>query len=385
MSVAHPRIGIIGGGQLALMLGRSAGQLGVNAVVLDVDPHCPASAAVTRVYEGTWRQNDRLLEFASEVDVITLENEFVDWQVLRGLEEAGHAVYPKSETIRWIQDKGVQKETLRKAGVATPGFELVGSLDEAVAVAEQFGWPVVLKARRDGYDGRGNATGRDPDSLRQGWERLKTPDNELMVEAFFPFARELAVMVATSRSGARKVYPTVETVQKDHICHETLCPAPVDSVVAAQAAELAVRSVDAFGGIGVFGVELFQDPDDRLVVNEMAPRVHNSGHYTIEACACSQFENHIRSLLDWPLGEVDLRAPVAVMRNLLGDGSGPGFPGAGWGLALAEPGVAVHLYGKKESRLGRKMGHLTALGTDVDQAKRQVEKAASKLSFCVDG
>lgn len=154
---------------------------------------------------------------------------------------------------------------------------------------------------------------------------------------------------------------------------------------AAQAAELAVRSVDAFGGIGVFGVELFQGADNRLAVNEMAPRVHNSGHYTIEACACSQFENHIRSLLDWPLGGVDLRAPAAVMRNLLGDGSGPGFPGTGLDVALVEPDVAIHLYGKSESRLGRKMGHLTALGSDLDQTRRRVELAARELSFSVNG
>lgn len=379
--MSFPRVGIIGGGQLALMLGRAAGQLGVRSVVLDADPQCPALAAVNRVVEGTWRDSAALHAFASEVDVITLENEFVDWEVLRELESRGHRVIPGSETIRWIQDKGIQKETLRRAGVATPEFRCVQSLDEALQVAEAFGWPVVLKARRDGYDGRGNATATDAASLEQGWRTLKRPTNELMVEAFFPFRRELAVMVATSVSGMRRTYPTVETIQKDHICHQTLCPAPVSPDVAEAAAHLAVQAVEAFQGIGVFGVEMFQGTDDGLVVNEMAPRVHNSGHYTIEACACSQFENHIRALLDWPLGDVNLRAPVAVMRNLLGDGAGAGFPTQGWDAALGASGVSIHLYGKRECRLGRKMGHLTVLGEDLQEARDHVEAAASTLRF----
>jgi 5-(carboxyamino)imidazole ribonucleotide synthase len=200
------------------------------------------------------------------------------------------------------------------------------------------------------------------------------------VEQFCPFERELAVMVTRGLDGRSVVYPVVDTVQRDHICHTVTAPARLDPEIAARAAELGARAAAAIQGVGSIGIELFLLRDGTIVINEMAPRVHNSGHYTIEACVCSQFENHIRAVLGWPLGSPALRAPAAAMVNLLGAGDGPAMP-AGLDQALAVPGAHVHIYGKERSVKGRKMGHITALGDTVDEALARAKIAAAGLRF----
>jgi 5-(carboxyamino)imidazole ribonucleotide synthase len=289
-------------------------------------------------------------------------------------------VLPGSGTVKIVQDKLWQKQAVAAEGLPLPRFADTPTRADATRFAEQAGWPLVLKTRRNGYDGKGNFTLRAATDLDAAWTALRGDVNALFAEAWFPFARELAVMITRSRGGGCVTYPVVETVQRDHICHVVKAPADVPAAVAARAAEAARRAVAAVGGVGTFGVELFLAPDGTVAVNELAPRVHNSGHYTIEACDCSQFENHVRAVLGWPLGSPRMRAPAAVMINLLGAGPGPGRP-AGLEEALAVPGVAVHVYGKTTSAKGRKMGHLTALGQTVAEALARAEQAAGRLKF----
>ncbi len=378
--IIGPRIGIIGGGQLARMTAMSALQLGNDVVVLERNPFSPAATLATHSLVGDWNGPKALHDLASRVDVVTLENEFVDAGLLRKLEEAGHTVLPSSRTIGLVQDKLIQKQTLRAAGLPVPPLQDTPDLPALAAAAKSFGYPFLLKARRNGYDGKGNVTVRADSELESAWRKLGGhKDNALFAEAWCPFVRELAVIITRGRKGESAIYPVVETVQRDHICHLVRAPAPVAPEIATRAADVANRAVAAVDAVGSFGVELFQLADGSIVVNELAPRVHNSGHYTIEACICSQFENHVRAVLGLPLGSTRLVAP-AVMVNLLGVGRGSGHP-EGLDRALAVPGAHVHLYGKAVSMPGRKMGHVTAIADTLAEAEQTALSSAAMIKF----
>ncbi len=377
---AAPTVGIIGGGQLAKMLGQAASQLGLQTVVLSEQPHCPAASAVTRVIQGSADEIGALRELAQACDVITLENEFVDADLLEDLEEAGHSVAPGSATMRVVQDKFLQKTALKAAGLAVPEFIDVPDLAALDAAIRLLGLPLVLKKRRNGYDGKGNATIRAEADAKLAWELLNGEENALFAEAFCPFTQELAIMITRGPKKETVAYPVVETIQHHHICRVVKAPAQIPPALADAVADLAKRAIDAVHGVGTFGVELFRTADDRVVINELAPRVHNSGHYTIEACACSQFENHLRAILGWPLGSPAMRLPTAVMINLLGNGKGSGAP-LGIRDALACAGSHIHVYGKSTSAPLRKMGHLTMLGVSLEETLQRASEAAAKIQF----
>jgi 5-(carboxyamino)imidazole ribonucleotide synthase len=369
------RIGIFGGGQLAQMLTQAAISLGVETTIFERTPDSPAGRLTQREIIGPWEDAAALERFAAGCDLVTLENEFVDAAILSALEQRGLPALPSAATVALVQDKLAQKERIAAAGVPVPPFRGVGSPGDVLAAAEVLGWPLVLKARRNGYDGYGNATMGGPADVEAAWERLARGAGGLLVEAWVPFARELAVMVARSRDGETLAYPVVETVQQNHICHVVRAPAALAPTTAAAAVELATRAVEAVGGVGIFGVELFELADGSLLYNEQAPRPHNSGHYSIEGCVTSQFENHLRAVLGWPLGPTGLQAPAVVMVNLLGRRNGPVSDEA-LRAALAVPGAHLHLYGKREGRVGRKMGHVTALGNSVAEAEAVARRAA---------
>jgi 5-(carboxyamino)imidazole ribonucleotide synthase len=247
---------------------------------------------------------------------------------------------------RNAQDKLTQKQTLQQAGLAVPQFRAVNSPDEIIAAAKEFDWPLLLKTRRNGYDGKGNFTVRSAADVAAGWAALGGGKNDLMVEAFWRFEQELAVIVTRGRDGTMVVYPVVETIQRNHVCHVVKAPAQISGAVAARATDMARRAIEAVGGVGSFGVELFLSATGELAINELAPRVHNSGHYTIEACDCSQFENHVRAVLGWPLGNPLMLAPTAVMVNLLGTNKASGQP-RGLENALRLAGARVHIYASR--------------------------------------
>lgn len=376
-----PALGIVGGGQLARMTAMSALQLGCNVVVLERNAASPAATLATHSLVGDWSRLGPLRELAAHVDVVTLENEFVDAGLLAELEREGGVVLPGSRTIALVQDKFTQKQTLAAAGLPVMPLRAVSSAAEVAEAAREFGLPLLLKARRNAYDGKGNVTIRALAEVPAAWARLGGPaGNPLFVEAFCPFERELAVIITSGRYGGTAVYPVVETVQRSHICHLVRAPAAVNDGIAGRAAELAQQAVEAVGAVGSFGVELFLTREGNLFINELAPRVHNSGHYTIEACVCSQFENHVRAVLGWPLGSTRMRSPAAVMVNLLGAAGGPGQP-AGLERALAAGNMHVHVYGKASSIAGRKMGHVTVLGESLAEAEAAAVRGAAEIRF----
>ncbi|MDQ3809667.1 MAG: 5-(carboxyamino)imidazole ribonucleotide synthase, partial [Chloroflexota bacterium] len=308
--------------------------------------------------------------------LITLENEFVDAQVLDALEARGARVLPRPSSVAIVQDKLLQKQALERAGLPVPRFAAVDDTADVVRVGEQLGWPLMLKARRDGYDGRGNRLVSRPS---EGEAALGALRASLLAEAHVPFVRELAVQVVRAADGATVVYPTVETRQDPalHICRVVLAPAEVPAAVAEEASYIARRAVEAVDGVGAFGVELFLLEGGRICVNELAPRPHNSAHYSIEGCVTSQFANHVRAVLGLPLGSASMRARAAAMVNVLGTGTA-GAPNLRAALAVAD--VSVHLYGKTVNRPGRKLGHVTALGASPADALSRAQLAADRLA-----
>ncbi len=376
------RVGILGGGQLARMTVAAAISLGIDVAIFEREADSPAGRLTNAETVGPWEDAALRARFAAGCEVITLESEFVDPALLAEIAAAGTPVRPGAAVLELVGDKLRQKETFAAADLPLPAFRAVASQEEVLRAAEEWGWPIVLKARRLSYDGYGNATVRGPEALAAAWARLGAPGRALYAEAWVPFRRELAVMVARSVGGAIVTYPVVETVQaaEAHICRIVRAPAPVTAAVIARATAIARRAVEAVEGVGVVGVELFEREDGMILLNEIAPRPHNSGHYTIEGCVTSQFENHLRAILDLPLGATDLVAPAAVMVNILGERDAP-VDATPHGLpeALAVPGAHVHLYGKRRSRPGRKMGHVTALGPDIAAA----EGVAARAAACV--
>lgn len=378
----HPgaTLGIIGGGQLARMLAQAASRLGCATVILERQADVPAAQVTDALRVGDWNDPKALLELGRQVDVVTLENEFVEAESLAVLEDAGIRLAPTAGTIRLIQDKLRQREVLAAAGLPVPPFAAVADRRALTQLGRQLGWPLMVKRRRNGYDGKGNFTLRSQTDVGAAWRHLGGGEDTLLAEGFCRFRQELAVMVVRTRDGRMATYPVVQTIQRDHICHIVQAPARIAPEVARRATHIAKRAVEAVGAIGCFGVELFLMPDESIVINELAPRVHNSGHYTIEACVCSQFENHVRAVLGWPLGSTAMVAPAAAMVNLLGDSGGSGRP-QGLERALGVEGAHVHTYGKARSARGRKMGHVTALGASPDEALRRARRAANHLHY----
>ncbi|MDA0576710.1 MAG: 5-(carboxyamino)imidazole ribonucleotide synthase [Verrucomicrobia bacterium] len=371
-----PRLGIIGGGQLAKMTAAAAAPFGCEVVVMERQADFPAQSVDTQALIGDWDNPQELLKLGPLVDVVTLENEFVSTVALAALVKAGHKLWPAVRTLELVQDKLQQKRVFAGAGLPTARFADAPTQQAVLA----FGFPAVLKKRLHSYDGKGNATVRDEAELEAAWRKLDGDQHPLYVEAFCPFERELAIIITRGQNGEAVQYPVVETINKDHICHIVKAPAMVPDAVATQVRDVAGRAVSAVDGVGSFGLEFFLLSDGRVLLNEIAPRVHNTGHYTIEACVCSQFENHVRAVLGWPLGSPALVAPAAAMVNLLGFDDGAGRPD-GLAEALQIPGAHVHVYGKAQSRRGRKMGHVTALGQNVEDAAAIAQRAAGCMQF----
>ncbi len=374
------RIAIVGGGQLAKMTALSALQLGCDVLLLERKSEGPAINLASHVCVGDWDNPNELINLAKQADVVTLENEFVDANSLSALEQAGHQLCPTAKSISLVQDKFIQKQTLQRAGLPLAPFSRIESRKDIADIAKAWHYPLIIKTRRNGYDGKGNATVSDDSEIDAAWNKLDGDNQALYAEAFCPFVSELAMIITTGENAEVAAYPLVESVQRNHICHVVRAPAPVADEITIQATDIAHRAVAAVGATGSFGVEMFLTKDNAVLINELAPRVHNSGHYSAEACECSQFENHVRAVLGWPLGSTRMIGPAAVMVNLLAQAHGSGHP-AGLHEALAMPGVHVHVYGKKLSTPGRKMGHVTALGETLSEAEQAAQAAANVIVF----
>ncbi|WFE44888.1 5-(carboxyamino)imidazole ribonucleotide synthase [Verrucosispora sp. WMMD1129] len=381
-----PVVGMVGGGQLARMTHQAAISLGQSLRVLALTPDDGAALVAADVQYGDHTDLAALRTFAKGCGVVTFDHEHVPTEHIRTLAGEGVKLFPPADALVHAQDKQVMRERLGTLGAPNPRWRQVASPTDLVTFGDEVGWPVVLKAARGGYDGRGVWPATDPASATDLAQTLLAGGTKLIVEERVTLRRELAVQVARSPFGQVAVYPVVETVQRDGICVEVLAPAPgLAEELAVAAQQLAIDLATALGVVGLLAVELFEVADPaapgggRLVVNELAMRPHNSGHWTIEGARTSQFEQHLRAVLDYPMGDTSLTAPVVVMANVLGGQSG--------GMSVderlhhlfsAEPTARVHLYGK-QVRPGRKIGHVTVLGDDLDEVRARAARAARWL------
>jgi 5-(carboxyamino)imidazole ribonucleotide synthase len=365
------RIGIIGGGQLGKMSAQAAKQMGFYVTVLDAAPQCPAAHIADAQIVGNLHDADKLRALAKVSDVLTYEIEHIDTQTLKSLHNEGHTIYPSPAVLEIIQDKLKQKQLLAKNYIPVPRFEAV---DELTAETH---FPIVQKARKGGYDGKGVVVLKSPADLVNA---LQTPS---MIEELIDFDKELAIIIARTPTGEMATYPVVEMVfdDKTNICDIVAAPAQIDEVTAEKARQVALHAIEVLDGVGVFGVEMFLTHDGQVLVNEIAPRPHNSGHYTIEACVTSQFEQLIRVISGLPLGMSELLSPAAML-NLLGEAGYSGQPVIeGLHEALAIPGLSFHLYDKASTRPFRKMGHITILDNNLNNAIAKIQRVKNILKI----
>ena len=374
-----PVVGMVGGGQLSRMTHQAAIALGLSLRVLADEQHDSAALVAHGVVIGEHTSLEDLRAFAADCEVVTFDHEHVPGGLVEALEAEGVQVHPGATALRHAQDKLVMRERLAGLGVPVPAFTPIATVQDVLGFARHVGWPLVLKAATGGYDGHGVWV---VGSAEEAAEVLAS-GVRLLAEERVVLRRELAALVARSPYGQGAAWPVVETVQADGICAEVIAPAPGLSEDLALAAQgLALQLAEDLGVVGVMAVELFEtnSPDGTacLLVNELAMRPHNSGHWTIEGARTSQFEQHLRAVLDYPLGDTSPTAPWTVMANVLG---GPGDADLDRRLHLLfahDPALKVHLYGK-QVRPGRKIGHVTALGTDLSVVRERARVGAEYL------
>jgi 5-(carboxyamino)imidazole ribonucleotide synthase len=371
------KLGILGGGQLGKMLLTETRKFDIQTLVLEPNEEAPARYGCNGFFKGALLDFDTVYEFGNMVDLLTIEIENVNLDALDKLEEEGLPIYPSPKTLRLIQNKGRQKDFYVANGIPTSAhqrfvdiFDLRKSLEK-----DELNFPFVWKSAQFGYDGNGVKI------CRSALDLVKLPEVECIAEQLVPFKNELAVIVARSVSGEVKTYPVVEMEfhPEANQVEYVICPARIDEKVAQKATEIALKVSQAFDHVGLLAVEMFQTEDDEILVNEVAPRPHNSGHYSIEASYTSQFENHIRAILDLPLGNTDSKV-AGIMVNLVGE---EGYSGQviyeNIEKIMAIDGVTPHIYGKRETRPFRKMGHVTIVNEDMTEARRIAEEVKNSI------
>jgi 5-(carboxyamino)imidazole ribonucleotide synthase len=371
-----PVVGMVGAGQLARMTHQAAIALGQSLRVLAASPDDGAALVAADTVIGDHTDLDALLRFGKGCDVVTFDHEHVPSGHIRALAAQGITVYPGADALRHAQDKRLMRERLSELGIPVPAWRPIASPSQAGAFVAEYG-PAVAKAAAGGYDGRGVWFIDSGDDVAP----LLGQGIALIVEQRVPLRRELAALVARSPWGQAAAYPVVQTVQRDGICVEVLAPAPgLHETQAVQAQQLAIRIANELNVVGLLAVELFESVDGSVSVNELAMRPHNSGHWTIEGARTSQFEQHLRAVLDYPLGETSLTAPAAAMVNVLGGRSdGMSIDERLHHLFADDPGARVHLYGK-QIRPGRKIGHVTVVGNDMAEVRQRARHAARWLA-----
>lgn len=371
------KLGILGGGQLGKMLLTETRKFDIQTLVLEPSEEAPARYSCNGFYKGSLMDFDTVYQFGQMVDLLTIEIENVNLDALDQLEEEGLPIYPSPKTLRLIQNKGKQKDYYVSNDIPTsPHQRFVDLNDLRNALSkDELEFPFVWKCAQFGYDGNGVKI------CRSALDLVKLPDVECIAEEMVPFKNELAVIVARSVSGEVKTYPVVEMEfhPEANQVEYVICPARIDEKVAQKATEVALKVSEAFNHVGLLAVEMFQTADDEILVNEVAPRPHNSGHYSIEASYTSQFENHLRAILNLPLGNTDSKV-AGIMVNLVGE---EGFSGQvvyeNIEKIMAIDGVTPHIYGKRETRPFRKMGHVTIVNEDMTEARKIAEEVKNSI------
>jgi 5-(carboxyamino)imidazole ribonucleotide synthase len=359
------------------MMALAAKQMDCFIITLDPDKHCPASSISDTLITAGFNDEKALAELAGASEVITYEFEHINADFLGQLEKEGHIIYPSSESLKIIQDKLKQKQLLARNSVPVPEHYPVSSLKEINDVSRILGFPFMLKSRFGGYDGKGNfAVRNESDISNHAWL-----PGSFLAERWVDYVKEVSILACRGINGELRVYPVAENIHVNSILRKTIAPADISPAVSKTAMEIAAQVMNAFSSAGMFCIEMFLTKTHNLLVNEVAPRPHNSGHFSIEACITSQFENHIRAICGLPLGNTAQLLP-AVMKNILGE---DGYSGTasliGAQEALSIPGLKLHVYGKKLTRPLRKMGHLTVIADTVREAEARVDQASSAIKM----
>ncbi len=376
-SAAPVTVAVIGGGQLARMMAQSAVGLGVPLRLLAEGPDVSAAQVVPDTLVGDYRDLETLRKITDGCSVVTFDHEHVPTEHLHALAAEGHACRPGPEALVHAQDKAVMRARLTALGVPSPRHRVVEDpADVAEFAADGGGFPVVLKTTRGGYDGKGVWVVRSTEDAVAAFDAAAAAGVQILAEELVDFRRELSALVARSPSGQVAVYPIVESIQRDGICWEVIAPAPeLDPELAVEAQQVAMKVASELDVTGILAVEMFETNDGRVLVNELAMRPHNTGHWSMDGAVTGQFENHLRAVLDLPLGSPAARAPWTVMVNILGGDVGAlhdGYPH----VFARDPQLKVHLYGK-DVKPGRKVGHVTAYGDDLDEVRDRAQHAAA--------
>jgi 5-(carboxyamino)imidazole ribonucleotide synthase len=338
-------LGIVGGGQLGKMLAMEAKRMSMMVIVLDPMPECPAASVADKVIVGNFADEHKIYDLSKEVDMITYEIELANTTALNNLSKSGFPVQPSPETLHIIQNKYRQKKFLKEKGINVPKFDLITSEDQLRNVCLEYGLPIMLKACEDSYDGRGNFLIKNEDQVNSAFSYFN--GKQCMVEEYVNFKKEISIMIARNISGEISPFPIGENIHKENILESTIVPARITKEVETKATILAIKTIESLKGSGIFGIEMFVDQNDNVLINEIAPRPHNSGHYSIEACSVSQFEQHIRAILNYPLPKPFLISN-AVMINLLGPDKIKGdYEICGINKLLSMEGIKIHVYGKQ--------------------------------------
>lgn len=379
---ANLKLGFLGAGQLARMSSLQAFRFGIQvAVFSDRTENEPMQFMTPFSTSGSFESVDDMVAFAKDCDVITLENEFISSDILKEVQEkSGTPIFPSPDSFSLIENKLIEKQTFENAGIPVTPYRLVKSESDIEAFGEEHGWPFLLKSSKGGYDGYGNETVKDLKSAKEAFDNLGgNKGRDIVAEAFVDFTNEIAVQVARNETG-HVVYPCCETVQENHICVAVLSPAPVEERFQKRAQELALKATEAIDGRGIFAFEFFLTKNGEVLLNESAPRPHNSGHYTIEGTVASQFENHVRAVLGLPLGSTQLNKPAVAMINLLGTHQRPAETDHITEALKTEDGH-LHVYGKIDSKVGRKMAHYTLLGDNLEETYKKALHVTRKIEI----
>lgn len=369
------KLGILGGGQLGKMMLTETRKFDIQTYVVDPSAEAPCQFGATKFFQGSLTDYQTVLDLGNQVDVLTIEIENVNLEALETLENQGKKVYPSPKTLRLIKNKGKQKQFYKDNNIPTSDFQLFESTSNLKSQISNLTMPFVWKATEGGYDGNGVKVIRKAEDLND------LPETECIAEEMVPFKNELAVIVARSASGEIKTYPVVEMEfhPEANQVEYVICPARIDDAVAKKAREIALKVSESFNHVGLLAVEMFQTQSDEILVNEVAPRPHNSGHYSIEASYTSQFEQHIRAILDLPLGNTDSKV-AGIMVNLVGE---EGFSGQvvyeNIEKIMAIDGVTPHIYGKRETRPFRKMGHVTIVNENMTEARKVAQQVKETI------
>lgn len=371
-------LGIIGGGQLGMMITEAAKKMPQHIskiIVLDPTENCPASQVGAEQIIADFKDKNAIIELANKSDIITYEIESGDSIVLKNVEKKAE-INPSPETLRIIQDKFLQKSFLKENNIPVPEFIKIENIEELKMGLRNFGYPALLKARRDAYDGRGNYKIDSEKDIQKALDYFN--GQNLLLEKFVKFKMEVSVIASRNTKGQIKTYPLVENIHEQNILRETIAPARVSHEITKKAEVIAEKTMQVLRGAGIFGIEMFVTQEDDIVINEIAPRVHNSGHYTLQSTKTSQFEQHLRAILGLDLGDTELLHPT-IMYNILGDVS---FEGKYATINISEENVFLKMYGKEISKPLRKLGHFNLVakeGETIEELLKKIEKIKEKV------